>query len=103
VVEKDLLANKGKSLVIAGEQQPPEVHALAARLNALLGNVGQTISYIPEFSDRKSHREEIAALVADLNAGGVDTVILVGGNPVYNAPSDLSFDAALAKAKTVVR
>jgi MoCo/4Fe-4S cofactor protein with predicted Tat translocation signal len=104
VLEKDLLANRGKSVVVAGSQQPPEVHALAHRLNALLGNVGRTVSYIPDFtSDRPTHKDAIAQLTTELGSGGVDTLIIIGGNPVFNAPADLSFPAALAKAKNVIR
>src|SRR5690606_40926025 len=43
---KDLTAHQGRSAVLVGDEQPPEVHALGHRLNALLGNVG----------DRKSTR-----------------------------------------------
>ena len=41
----DLLRNKGASLVIAGEYQPPMVHALAHVMNDSLGNVGKTVFY----------------------------------------------------------
>src|SRR5262249_40941364 len=44
-VMKDLEANRGSSLVIAGEHQPPRVHALAHAMNARLDNVGKTVIY----------------------------------------------------------
>jgi molybdopterin-containing oxidoreductase family iron-sulfur binding subunit len=104
VVEKDLLSNRGKSVVLAGDHQPPEVHALVARLNALLGNVGSTVSYVPDFvADRPTHKDAIAQLATELTSGTVDTLIVIGGNPAYNAPSDLGFVDALAKAKNVIR
>ncbi|HVU06113.1 MAG TPA: TAT-variant-translocated molybdopterin oxidoreductase [Polyangiaceae bacterium] len=104
VLEKDLLENRGKSVVLVGEQQPPEVHALAHRLNAVLGNVGKTVAYVPDFTaDRPTHRDAIAALVKDMSAGSVDTLVIIGGNPVFNAPSDLGFEGALAKVKTAIR
>ncbi len=98
---KDLVAHKGSSLVVAGPHQPAEVHALAARLNTVLGNVGNTVSYT-EASDEPSMREQLASLVADLNAGAVDTLLVLDANPVYTAPADLDFTAAYAKAKTRV-
>jgi MoCo/4Fe-4S cofactor protein with predicted Tat translocation signal len=98
---KDLVAHKGTSLVVAGPHQPAEVHALAARLNTVLGNVGNTVSYT-EASDEPSMREQLASLVADLNAGAVDTLLVLDANPVYTAPADLDFTAAYAKAKTRV-
>ncbi len=104
VVEKDLLASRGKSAVLVGEQQPPEVHALAHRLNALLANVGTTVAYFPDFTaDRLPHKDAIAELVKEMSAGSVDTLVIVGGNPVFNAPSDLSFAAALGKVKSTIR
>jgi MoCo/4Fe-4S cofactor protein with predicted Tat translocation signal len=103
-LEKDLLANRGKSAILVGEQQPPEVHAIAHRLNALLGNVGSTVAYVPDFTaDRPTHKDAIAGLAQELGAGTVDTLIIIGGNPVYDAPSDLGFAAALAKAKNTIR
>jgi len=113
VVEKDLLANRGKCVVLVGEQQPPEVHALAHRLNQLLGNVGNTVAYIPDFTAtepapegvraRPTHRDGIAKLVGEMNAGTVDTLVIIGGNPVFNAPADLSFGTALGKVKNTIR
>src|SRR3984885_4267471 len=44
-VAKDLQQHRGSSLVIAGEEQPPFVHALAHAMNAALGNVGKTVYY----------------------------------------------------------
>src|SRR5215475_1300988 len=41
----DLQSARGRSLVIAGPEQQPEVHALVYAINARLGNVGQTLEY----------------------------------------------------------
>ena len=105
----ELLAHRGQSVIAVGATQPPEVHAIAARLNALLGNVGSTIGYVP---DRGSSRSEpgvqgsvagIKALAADMSGGKVQTLIILGGNPVYNAPADLAFAEALGKVETSIR
>ncbi len=103
VVVKDLLANKGRSVVAVGAHQPPEVHAVVHRINAMLGNVGVTMTYTDEPNpDRPTHVEGLAALVKEMNAGQVDTLLVLGGNPVYNAPKDLDFASALAKVKTSI-
>lgn len=103
VVEKDLLASRGRSLIVTGEHQPPEVHALVHRLNAVLGNVGTTVSYVPDpLGDRALHADAIKELSQEMNAGKVETLIILGGNPVYSTPSDLSFAQALAKVKTSI-
>ncbi|HET9743903.1 MAG TPA: TAT-variant-translocated molybdopterin oxidoreductase [Terriglobales bacterium] len=97
-VAKDLKANAGASLVIPGEQQPPELHILAAQINQALGNIGKTVSYAepPEVvpTDQFAGLRE---LVGDMNAGKVDTLIILYGNPVYDAPVDLDFEGAMGK------
>jgi molybdopterin-containing oxidoreductase family iron-sulfur binding subunit len=100
----ELMEHKGKCLVVPGEFQTPAVHALAHAMNAALGNVGQTVTYIdPVEADPVEHGQSIRELVADMNAGKVETLIIFGGNPVYNAPVDLEFDKALAKLKMGVQ
>ncbi|HMC29791.1 MAG TPA: TAT-variant-translocated molybdopterin oxidoreductase, partial [Candidatus Angelobacter sp.] len=103
-VAADLLQHKGKCLVVPGEFQSPAVHALAHAMNVALGNVGQTVTYIdPVEADPVEHGQSIRELVTDMNAGKVETLIILGGNPVFNAPVDLEFDKALAKLKLGVQ
>ena len=99
----DLQAHRGRSVVIAGPRQPAAVHALAHLLNEALGNIGQTVRYVsPAELDRPTHAEAIASLAGDLDAGAVNTLVILGGNPVYNAPADLDFAGKLSKASAVV-
>ena len=99
-VAADLMEHKGKCLVVPGEFQSPAVHALAHAMNGALGNVGQTVSYIdPVEVDAVEHGQSIRELIADMNAGKVETLIIIGGNPSYNAPVDLDFVKALDKVK----
>jgi molybdopterin-containing oxidoreductase family iron-sulfur binding subunit len=100
VVATDLAEHKGKCLVVPGEFQSPTVHALAHAINGALGNVGQTVTYIdPVEADAVEHGQSIRELVADMNAGKVETIIIIGGNPAYNAPVDLEFVKALGKVQ----
>jgi MoCo/4Fe-4S cofactor protein with predicted Tat translocation signal len=95
---KDLRASGGKSAVIPGLYQDPSVAALAAAINSALGNtgkaVGQMVVTLP--SD-----QNIKSLVADLNAGKVDWLVILNANPIYSAPADLEFAAAFDKAQIV--
>ena len=101
-VARDLLANRGQSVIAVGPQQPPEVHAAVHRLNALLGNVGQDRAlHASGRPDRRPHVEAIAALAAAMQAGSVDTLLILGGNPVYDAPADVDFAGGLTKVPTV--
>jgi MoCo/4Fe-4S cofactor protein with predicted Tat translocation signal len=99
-IAKDLQAHRGTSLVIAGESQPPAVHALAHAMNQALGNVGQTVVYTQTVDvEPIDQLESIKSLVADMDGGKVDLLIILGGNPVYNAPADLAFGKALDKVQ----
>ena len=99
-VGKDLLAHRGRSLVIAGDSQPPHVHVLAHALNQELGNVGKTVVYTETAeAEPVNQLDSIRDLVADMNAGKVDLLVILGGNPVYTAPVDLKFADALAKVQ----
>ncbi|HMD48618.1 MAG TPA: TAT-variant-translocated molybdopterin oxidoreductase, partial [Bryobacteraceae bacterium] len=97
-VAKDLSAHKGASVVIAGENQSPAVHALAHAMNAALGNVGKTVTYTEPIEGNPSDQiDSLRELVADMNAGKVDTLLILGVNAVYSAPVDLDFAGALKK------
>lgn len=97
---KDLLAHKGTSLVVAGYGQPLAVHLIAHAINNALGNVGKTVEL---FEASESAYGTLSELAAALNGGQVETLVMLGGNPVYNAPADLNWSEAQRKAKTVVR
>jgi molybdopterin-containing oxidoreductase family iron-sulfur binding subunit len=102
-IAKDLQAHRGTSLVIAGESQPPAVHALAHAMNQALGNVGQTVTYTQTVDvEPVDQAESLKALVADMEAGRVDLLLILSGNPVYTAPADVAFSAALDKVLTRV-
>src|SRR2546427_1827941 len=105
-VVKDLQAHRGASLVIAGEYQPAEVHALAHAINAALGNVGATVYYTePVEVNPVNHAESLHDLAADIHKGKVDLLLILGGNPVYDAPRDWAFsefEQKLKKVHTVV-
>jgi molybdopterin-containing oxidoreductase family iron-sulfur binding subunit len=99
-VAKDLARARGRSLVAAGPRQPPAVHALAAALNDALGNGGKTVSYrAPALLDPEAGPERLAALVGELAAGSVDTLVVTAWNPLYTAPADVDLRGAFAKAR----
>ena len=100
-VARDLQQQKGACIVIAGNEAPPTVHALAHAMNAALGNVGKTVTYTePLEANPVDQRESLRELVGDLDAGRVELLVMLGGNPVYNTPADLKLDFnRLAKAK----
>jgi MoCo/4Fe-4S cofactor protein with predicted Tat translocation signal len=96
-VAKDLLANRGKALIIAGERQPAGVHAAVCALNAHLGNTGTTVTYYEAKDTSLPSVSSLASLVSAMKAGAVQTLVVLGGNPVFDVPADLDFASALAK------
>ncbi|MEP6945502.1 MAG: TAT-variant-translocated molybdopterin oxidoreductase [Acidobacteriota bacterium] len=91
---KDLVANKGKAVVVAGGNQSPVVHALAHSMNAALGAIGQTVSYIDPLTPgtEKLQIDQFRELISDVDAGAVKMLVILGGNPVYNSPADLKLN-----------
>ena len=74
----DLLKFGKDALVVAGQRQPIEVHLLAHAINSALGAIGNTVTLIPT--------QETAN--ADLGKiGAPETLVVLGGNPIYNLPS----------------
>ena len=95
---RDLQASRGRSLVIAGDGQPAIVHALAHAMNDVLGNVGATVVYTQSIDAQPMDQlGALRMLAADMNAGNVSLLVILGGNPVYSAPVDLKFAEAMEK------
>ena len=101
-VVADLQKNKGESVVLVGESQPAEIHALGHAINAALGNVGKTVIYIEPVElwpvvDGKPQDpySSLRELVGDMRGGQVDTLLILGENPAYTAPADIGFGDAL--------
>jgi molybdopterin-containing oxidoreductase family iron-sulfur binding subunit len=95
---RDLQQHRGTSAVIAGDHQPPVVHALAQAINHLLENVGQTVIYTaPVQANPVDQLESLRALTQDMEAGKVELLVILGGNPVFTAPADLRFAELMEK------
>jgi molybdopterin-containing oxidoreductase family iron-sulfur binding subunit len=89
---EDLRRAGANALVIAGESQPPAVHALAHAINGRLGAIGRTVTFTaPVVASPESQADSLTALARDMMAGKVDTLLILGANPVYNAPADIGF------------
>jgi molybdopterin-containing oxidoreductase family iron-sulfur binding subunit len=103
-IYQELVNHRGASIIVAGDHQSPEVHALAHELNESFGNVGKTVFYTdPVNANPVNQADSIKELVADMNAGKVDLLVIMGGNPVYDAPADLKFAEALKSSKVAMR
>ncbi|HVV01439.1 MAG TPA: TAT-variant-translocated molybdopterin oxidoreductase, partial [Verrucomicrobiae bacterium] len=96
----ELKKNRGAGIIIAGEWQPPAVHAMAHLMNHAAGNLEQTVFHTaPALSSIESQHRSLQALVEAMQSGKVETLIMLGGNPVYNSPPELDFSAGLERVK----
>jgi MoCo/4Fe-4S cofactor protein with predicted Tat translocation signal len=103
-IARELQDHRGSSVVIVGDHQPPAVHALAHAINQALGNVGRTVVYTdPVDANPVNQTDSIKDLVADMRAGKVDMLFIMGGNPAYDAPADLGFADALKNTSIPMR
>lgn len=98
---QDLVKYKGKGIIVAGESQSPEVHAMVHQLNQELGNHGETITFT-EHGSEDFCLDSIKSLCDDISAGSVQTLVVLGGNPVYSAPSDTGFAEKLSSVKNSI-
>ncbi|MEP6742564.1 MAG: TAT-variant-translocated molybdopterin oxidoreductase [bacterium] len=93
IIARDLEQHKGASIVIAGKEASPQVHALAHAMNDALGNVGKTVFYTePLEANPVDQRQSLQELINDIDGGRVELLVIVGGNPVYNTPADLKLN-----------
>jgi Fe-S-cluster-containing dehydrogenase component len=93
-VAADLQARRGAALVVAGPRQPAEVHALCHWINAQLQSPIDFIA--PADPVLAGHAEHLRSLASEVHAGRVETLVIIGANPVYDAPGDLGFGQVVA-------
>ncbi len=96
----DLQANGSEVLVVAGRRQPAEVHALVAKINALLDSAAA--SYNDPVSAERSDHEALSELTKAMVSGELETMIVFGGNPMIDAPADLDFVAGAERVRNFV-
>ena len=98
---EDLLAHRGACILTVGVGQPAEVHARAQRLNALLGAPGKTVQYLA-VPEPDAGLLPLKDLTQAMREGKVSTLLVLGCNPVYDAPSDFGFADALSKVESSI-
>ncbi|NBU68322.1 MAG: hypothetical protein EBS49_01625 [Verrucomicrobia bacterium] len=89
----DLVASAGRSVVLVGRRQSSPIQALSLAINSALGAIGNTLAVQPAISARSTSIEDLASR---MKAGAVKSLVILGGDPVYNAPADLSFASLLS-------
>jgi len=98
---KDLLANKGKSLVVSGSNNT-NIQIIVNAINEAIGANGATINRALPIQWRQGIDSEFSELVADLDAGKVGALLVYGVNPVYDSFAADKFKSGLKKTKTTI-
>ena len=101
-IVNDLSRSRGRSLIVAGLRQPMAVHALVHWLNDALENQGATLKYVRCFDEQVGGVAALAELANRLRTGTTQQVLILGANPVYDAPGELEFNEAMAQARTSI-
>ncbi|MGH9341778.1 MAG: TAT-variant-translocated molybdopterin oxidoreductase [Acidobacteriota bacterium] len=97
LIADDLASSGGRSVLLAGRRQPPQVHALVFALNQALGAIGETVT-LHELRDAEwGNTSDLASLAVEMGQGSISTLVVLGANPVYTAPVDLDFATVLEK------
>jgi molybdopterin-containing oxidoreductase family iron-sulfur binding subunit len=101
IVAADLKAHGRQALILAGRRQPSLVHAIVHAMNAALGSTGKTVEYRSDPS--MANTGTLEELASAIGKGQVETLLILGGNPAYDAPADLEFGSLMKRVKSTIR
>lgn len=99
---RDLARARGKGVIVVGERQPAELHALAAVVNRALGNHGRTVWTIPQVLVEAAYPLSLVELAAEMREGRVKALLVLEGNPSYSAPVDLDLRRLMGTVPTTI-
>jgi len=100
-IAESLVANRGRSLVVAGSNDP-NVQVVVNAINGMLDNYGSTISTNVEIFIKQGDDAAVIQLVDDMNAGRIQALLVFGNNPAYSMPNADAFRTGLLKVPTTV-
>ncbi|EYF06494.1 TAT-variant-translocated molybdopterin oxidoreductase [Chondromyces apiculatus] len=103
-IAKELAGNRGRGVVVAGRKQPAEVHAVAHLINQALDAIGEgkPVRFHAAFDEDRDGPTVLTDLAASIGKNEVETLLILGGNPVFNAPADARFAEAIGKVRTSI-
>lgn len=100
-IAKELVENKGNSLVISGVNDEG-IQTLIAGINKMLDNYGKTVDSVNHYNLKQGNDKDFIELVADMNSGKIAVLMTHNCNPVYTAPASVKFTEAYKKVATKV-
>ena len=105
---KELLAARGKVVLLAGGSASCAAGGLALEAAVVVLNKSLGAYDGPAFEEQAGFTSEdpsigdLVQLAAEMYAGKVQTLIIAGPNPVYDAPPRVGFAGAMASVKQIV-
>ncbi len=105
VLAEDLAQHKGECLIVTGRTQPG-LQYVAAMLSEALGNVGRTVTYDKVETTASSLRQRdddtFEGIVESARNGKIQTLVIFGGNPIYNYPASSNLAEAVKNVEQVI-
>ncbi|MBC7745319.1 MAG: TAT-variant-translocated molybdopterin oxidoreductase [Flavobacterium sp.] len=98
LIAKELLAAKGRCLVVCGSNDV-STQILVNAINSLLGSYGTTIDLANASFQYLGNDAEFVSCVNEMKRGEVDAVFFMNANPGYDFINAKEFSDALAKVK----
>lgn len=96
-----LLKNKGAAILVCGTNNI-EHQIIANGINNMIDSYGNTIDLDNANLSIQSDDASVSELIAEMNAGSVDALIIYNSNPTYSLPNAIEFNAGLTKVGLTV-
>lgn len=100
-IADELFRNKGRSLIIAGSNNP-DIQLLCIAINEILGNYNQTINLSSTYNYYQGDDETLRNVLEEIQSGRIHGLLLYNVNPAYNLPDSDSFTSKLSKLELCV-
>jgi len=98
---KDLVANRGKGLVVCGSNNV-QIQTIINAVNEAIGANGTTVTWTAPLQTHQGLDSDMATLLSDLEARRVGTLIIYGVNPAYEYFDGERFKAAMKSVKVSI-
>jgi Fe-S-cluster-containing dehydrogenase component len=99
---KDLAHSAGGGVVIVGDKQPSWVHALGLAINSALGSLKSGVVQVGPNASSLPFAKSMAEFAKVARSTPIQTIFVIGGNPVYSQPADINFENILAQSQNSV-
>ncbi len=101
-VAHDVAAEGGDAVVVVGDHLGADAISAGIQMNQTLGSFGTLQSFYPQVDGELGEVASLAQLADKMYAGELDSVLIIGVNPIVTSPGDVDFGAALANVEQTI-